>query len=303
MPDGEPGYPEVNVENYVRLQRDLARPGEKGSDHQVEFLAAAAEDTDSFLALLQGKGISLSDEVSRVAVYDRPLTEQSFREMPAGEEAALYDAWSHVPPRIACRQPFWAHVVLQHLRWGKLGHPTWLALNGQARETGAVRVEHALKTRSDAEIDACTRSILRRLAGLRTVRGQRSLFSDAPFARAWWRVHTVRRIGEGYSPAELKPLHAVLRTSQEYWERIVSMIVSRASVYGSLEVQGALITGLAAHAANRPDTNVLTVSVLTTLLRRISNIAASIELAALESDELAVIVREEVSRVDASGSG
>ena len=38
---------------------------------------------------------------------------------------------------------------------------------------------------------------------------------------------------------------------------------------------------------------------LTTLLRRISNIAAGIELAVLESDELALIVREEISRLDA----
>ena len=302
MPDGEAGYPEVNAENYVRLQRDLARQGEKGSDDQVEFLKAAA-DTDSFLAFLQGRGVSVSDEDSRVAVCDRPLTEQSFREMPAGEEAALYDTWSHVPPRIACRQPFWAHVALQHLRWGKLRHPTWLALNGQARETGAVRVHHALKTGNAAEIDACTRSILLRLAGLRTVRGPRSLFSNAPFARAWWRVHTIRRIGEGCSPAELKSLHAVLRTSQEYWERIVSMIVSRASVYGSLEVQGALIAELAAHAGKHSDTSVLKVPALTTLLRRISNIAAGIELAALESDELALIVREEISRLDAARSG
>ena len=38
--DGEAGYPEVNAENYVQLQRDLARQGEKGSDDQIEFLTA-----------------------------------------------------------------------------------------------------------------------------------------------------------------------------------------------------------------------------------------------------------------------
>ena len=178
--------------------------------------------------------------------------------MPARDEAALYDGWAHVPPRIACRQPFWAHVTLHHLRCGKLRHPTWLALKrAVAGVSGAVRVHHALKTGNAAEIDACTRSILLRVAGLRTVRGVRSLFSNAPFARAWWRVHTVRRIAEGCSAAEQEQLHAVLRTSQEYWERIVSMIVSRASVYGSVEVQAALITELAARAGKRADTSVL----------------------------------------------
>ena len=170
MASDEAGYPEVNAENYRRLQLDLARKGEQGSEVQIEFLKAAA-DTESFLMFLQERGVCLCDENSGIEIFDRPLTEQSFREMPARDEAALYDGWSHVPPRIACRQPFWAHVTLHHLRCEKLRQPTWLALNGQVRESGAVRVHHALKTGNAAEIDACTRTILRRVAGLRTVRG------------------------------------------------------------------------------------------------------------------------------------
>ena len=301
MASEEAGYPEVDEENYRRLQLDLARKGEKGSEEQIEFLKAA-EDTESFLTFLQERGVCLSGEDSGIEIFDRPLTEQSFREMPARDEVELYDGWSHVPPRIACRQPFWAHVTLHHLRYGKLRRPTWLALNGQLRESGAVRVGHALKTENAGEIDACVRSILRRVAGLRTVRGVRSLFSNAPFPRAWWRVHTVRRIAEGCSAAEQKRLHAVLRNGTDYWERIVSMIVSRASVYGSVEVQAALITELAAHAGKHPATSLLKVPVLTTLLRRISNVAAEIELAALDPEELAAIFHEEISRLDAPHS-
>ena len=294
----EVGYPEVNEEKYRHLQRNLARKGEKGSEEQIGFLRAA-RDTESFLAFLQERGVCLSDEDSEIEIFDRPLTEQSLREMPAREEVALYDGWSHIPARIACRQQFWAHVTLQHLRCGKLGNPTWLALNGQLRESGAVRVDHALKTGDADEIDACARTILRRVAGLRTVRGVRSLFSDGPFPRAWWRVHTIRRIAEGCSAAEQKRFHTVLRTSPDYWERIVSMIVSRASVYGSVEVQAALITGLAAHAGKHPATSVLKVPVLTRLLRRISNIAAEIELAVLDPEEVAAIFRTEIWRLDA----
>ena len=301
MASDEVGYPEVNEGKYRRLQLNLARKGERGSEEQIEFLKAAG-DTESFLTFLQERGVCLSDENSGIEIFDRPLTEQSFREMPARDEAALYDGWSHVPPRIACRQQFWAHVTLQHLRCGRLQHPTWLALNGQLRDSGAVRVDHALKTGNADEIDACARTILRRVAGLRTVRGVRSLFSDGPFPRAWWRVHTVRRIAEGCSAAEQKQLHAVLRTGTNYWERIVSMIVSRASVYGSVEVQAALITELAAHAGKHPATSLLKVPLLTTLLRRISNVAAEIELAALDPEELAAIFREEISRLDAPHS-
>ncbi len=302
MASDEAGYPEVDAEHYRLLQLKLARTGEKGSDEQIGFLKAAG-DTETFLTFLQERGVCVSGEKSRIELFDRPLTEQSFREMPARDEVALYDCWSHVPPRIACRQPFWAHVTLHHLRCGKLRHPTWLALNGQLRESGAVRVHHALKTGNAAEIDACTRTILRRVAGLRTVRGPHRLFSDVPFARAWWRVHTVRRIAEGCSAAEQKPLHAVLRTSPaDYWDRIVSMIVSRASVYGSVEVHAALIKQLAAQAGRHADISVLKMSGLTTLLRRVSNVAAEIELAALEPEELAVIFREQMSGLDPPAS-
>ena len=161
-----------------------------------------------------------------------------------------------------------------------------------------------MPSRPGTRPDRCVHAGLssRRVAGLRTVRGSRSLFSDAPFARAWWRVHTVRRIAEGCSAAEQNRCHAVLRTSPDYWERIVSMIVSRASVYGSVEVQAALITELAVHAGKHPATSVLKVPVLTRLLRRISNIAAEIELAALDPEGLAVIFREQMSRLDPPAS-
>ena len=62
------------------------------------------------------------------------------------------------------------------------------------------------------------------------------------------------------------------------------------------------ITELAAHAGKYAATSVLKVPVLTTLLRRISNVAAGIELAALEPEELAAIFREQISRLDPPAS-
>ena len=47
MASDEMGYPEVNEGKYRRLQLNLARKGERGSEEQVEFLKAAG-DTESF---------------------------------------------------------------------------------------------------------------------------------------------------------------------------------------------------------------------------------------------------------------
>ena len=74
----------------------------------------------------------------------------------------------------------------------------------------------------------------------------------------------------------------VLRQSQQYWENLVTMIVSRGSVFGSVDVQDALINSLARHFSEYPDTQLRSASTLNNFLRRFSNIAASRELGVLQ---------------------
>ena len=127
-------------------------------------------------------------------------------------------------------------------------------------------------------MDDCTRTILRRMSGLPSARGNRSVFVNPSFARAWWRERLVARIAARRGVEDRRALRDVVRNSQQYWENLTTMIVSRGSVLGSVDVQDAFVNGLAKHLKGTPDSPLKSANSLTTALRRFSNVAASREL-------------------------
>ena len=93
-------------------------------------------------------------------------------------------------------------------------------------------------------VDACVRTILRRMGGIPEARGKRTVYVDCPFARAWWREWIVGEVA--YGDADIARLIGnVLRISQTYWEKIVDRIVSRNSTFGAVEVRRAFLLTLA----------------------------------------------------------
>ena len=68
--------------------------GEKGSSFQHQFLDAA-KGSDSFVAFIEDEVEAKEGE--QVATFNRPLTEQSFKEMTADQEEAAFEAWRMVP--------------------------------------------------------------------------------------------------------------------------------------------------------------------------------------------------------------
>ena len=89
----------------------------------------------------------------------------------------------------------------------------------------------------------------------------------------------------------------VVRASQQYWEHLVTMIVSRGSVFGSTVVQDALVNGLAARLRVDPESSLGTADNLKMVLRRFSNIAASRELGVLTFEEIGKIVNALLKQV------
>ena len=89
----------------------------------------------------------------------------------------------------------------------------------------------------------------------------------------------------------------VVRTNQQYWENLVTMIVSRGSVFGSVDVQDAFVNSLAKHFKEKPETRLRAASRLTKVLRRFSNIAASREIGVLEFEEIGELVDDLLSRI------
>lgn len=289
-------YKELKQEEYLRLQTHLLK--EKGGTAQRRFLEAAKDPAD-YLAFIDER-VSVVDGVMPV-LFDGALTESSFKEPTQDQERRMYEVMCHLSPRTACRVSFWATVTIEHVRSGKIAEPTWLASNGGNNESGAERIDRALYADGDGTpraIDDCVRTVFRRMSGLPAARGNRSVFVNPTFGRAWWRERLVARILERGSLVEPREaLLQVVRRSQEYWERLVTMIVSRGSVFGSVEVQDALVNGLAKHLRDEPDTPLQSASALGTMLRRFSNVSSSIELAVLDYEEISGLVDDLISRV------
>ena len=284
-----PEYRELNREAYLKIQNGLLK--EKGSEDQRLFLDIL-KDNDAFLAYFDEQVDFTAGE--KPPLFGGPLTESSFKDLTQDQEKDMYDIWNVVPPKTACKVSFWAGVTLEHIRTDRIGEASWLAANGGITETGEERIDHALSVsgeEGDRAVDNCVRTALRRMSGLPKARGNRSVFVDAPFARAYWRERLVAQIVESVDDAESREaLLEVVRTSQAYWENLVTMIVSRSSVYGPVVVQSALINCLAKLFAADPNTRLRSANRLNRMLRRLSNIAAAREIGVLEFDELSEIV-------------
>lgn len=296
-------YAELDDGAYSTLQNRLIR--DKGARIQREFLEAA-KNSDDFLAFMErenlitttGKDVGLFDGVR--------LTEQSFKDMTDDQERAAYEKWKDVPPRVACRPSFWAHVTLRHLEIGSIEAPYWLAANGGKSESGEERIDRALADigeKANKLVDDCVRTVLRRMSGLRAARGNRSVFVNPSFGRAWWRERMVARILKRKNVEPRTALSDVVRFRQGYWEGIVTMIVSRGSVFGSVDVQDAFVNSMAKHFISEPSTPLKNVEKLKDAMRRFSNIAASRELGALDfsevgkiADRLLVAIHQQLTR-------
>ena len=251
----------------------------------------AAKAPSDFVAFMDREVATV--EGRAVALFTKPITEQSFKEMTIDQEQTVYELWGDVPPRMACRVSFWAEVTIRHLREGVMDEAYWLAANGGRNESGEERIDRALAetgTAGHKMVDDCVRTILRRMSGLPAARGNRSVFVNCSFGRAWWRERMVVRIAERQGGEGRAALLNVARASQQYWENLVMMIVSRGSVFGSTVVQDALVNGLAAHLRVDPASPLRNATALAKVLRRFSNIAASRELGVLAFEEICEVV-------------
>lgn len=289
-------YQELDEAKYLRLQIRLLKS--KGGQFQRQFVDTL-KDSEDFVSFLTENVKINAGKV--MPTYIGPLTESSFKEPTADQELQMFQIWGDIPPRTACRVSFWASVTLEHIKDGKIPEPSWLAANGGVTESGEERIDRAVSlsgTKGNKAIDDCVRTVFRRMSGLPSARGNRSVFVNTTFGRGWWRERIVDRISKRpYAIQDRQALLYVVRRSQQYWENLVTIIVSRGSVFGSLDVQDAFINGLAMHLQLYPDTPLKNASTLNIALRRFSNVAASRELGVLEFGEINEIVERLLERV------
>ena len=268
--------------DYTRLRRSLLR--EKGSDRQKVFLDKA-RDSSQFLDYASRLLSTVGSLEADLAPY--PMTESEFKDPPADTERELYESWSALTPSVACRSTFWAYLTMEHIRQGYI-QSVYLAANGGNLPGGAERIDFVLNDESSQgpqRIDSCVRTVLRRLGGLPEIRGNRSVYVDCPFARAWWRERMVEQVARGDKEVAAR-VRAVIRISQTYWEKLVDRIVFRNSTFGSPNIRNAFLRAVAQLVDRDPRSQLRSSSALQRICRRATVYQGSRELSILDDDEL-----------------
>ena len=117
------------------------------------------------------------------------------------------------------------------------------------------------------------------------MRGNRSVYVDCPFARAWWRERMVSQAANGNAQTAAV-VRAVIRTNQTYWEKLIDRIVFRNSTFGSENIRNAFFRALAQFVQSNPTSELTGSSGLQRLCRRAATYQGSRELSILSDSEL-----------------
>lgn len=231
-------YQEFEDSSYTALRKSLLSV--KGSERQREFLDVLRSSERSTEWIRKTVEIVPGGELP---LLEDSLTESEFKEPPKSTELQIFESWKSISPASACRVTFWGFMTLRHIEEGRI-ESSFLAANGGALPSGLERIDRVLKEGSEKEIDRTVRAALRRLSGL-PERGNRSVYVNCPLARSWWRRYLANEVDEyTENNAVARDVLKVLGNSQQYWEELINLVVSRNSVLGDMKVRAALIWAL-----------------------------------------------------------
>lgn len=276
---------ELDDASYTRLRKELLS---KGSPVQREFIEQLA-DSRRFCAWFRERVPSTGDET--VPLYPEPLTEHEYREPPPDTEESLHALWRELAPAVACKTTFWGEVTLAHIEGGLI-ESHYLASDAANGSEGIMRV-HRVSARDDPKaLDGCVRTALRRLSGL-PERGNRSVYVDCPLSRAWWRTRLCGIVSTK-TPAVKEQVQKVFRLSQEYWENLILLMVSRNSVLGDRNARDVLVWSLAERLQEDRESELFKTKSLRQLCRVLGIRAAWQEFGALDQGELKVVIDGEI---------
>ena len=176
MPDIE--WKQLQDTRCSEMRRQLLRT--KGGRLQREFLESVSTN-NRFVDWIRDR--APSDGSRQLPLCPNPLTEDEFKHPPSSTEEELYQTWSALEPRIACRSSFWANVTLAHIEHGVI-QAGYLASDHGGGSSGQVRIDSALHEGSEKAIDACVRTVLwwtTRSAGQPHRLKRRSMLASEPY--------------------------------------------------------------------------------------------------------------------------
>lgn len=273
-------YRELESGKYTALRKNLIK--EKGSDFQKEFLTVLMDSND-FIKWIEDR-VGIEESGKDIDVFSVKFAEDEFKEPSRQMERELFKKWeSTITPAQACRSSFWGYVTLRHIKENKI-ESHYLAANNGSLVEGIERIDKALKSGKADAMDMTVRTAIRRLSGLHE-RGNRSVYVNCPFARAWWRCHIAQEVCKEIDAANQNNVIEVLRESQEYWEALINSVVSKNSVFGDTKIRSALIWTLS-EKTNGTKSDLFNAKTLTAIIKKIGVRLAFQELAVFPADEL-----------------
>lgn len=277
-------FEEFEDASYTSLRRALIKS--KGSDQQREFLSVLRSSSD-YTEWVRSRVKTESGE--ELPILEENLTEAEFKEPPRSTERQIFEFWKEIPPASACRVTFWGFMTLRHIEEGRI-QSSFLAADNKTASGGLERIERVLKAGSEKEIDATVRTALRRMGGLPEARGNKSIYVNCSFARAWWRRYVANEVRENTS-AVLGDVIKVLGSSPQYWENLIIFVVSRNSIVGDVKVRTALIWALSEFVNEEERRHLFQANRLGTILRLIGIRSALQELGVFPIEELKELMK------------
>lgn len=289
-------YAELSDSHYTELRKDLLNnsTADKNAEFQKEFLEKLK---NSAVFCSWFRGLVQSTEGEQFPVSEEVLTEHEYKDPPQDTEARLYVSWRDLPVAVACRSAFWGEVTLSHIENGKI-KSSYLAASLGNGLGGLKRIERALIDDDADAINNCVLTALRRLGGLQEKRGNRSVYVDCPFGKAWWRKRLCEEIqvevsglSADYSYDEIM---RIFRISQGYWENLIMMLVSRNSIVGDKKARDALVLTLIDLKEEDSTQDIFQAKSLMKLCRVLGVRAAWQEYGVMEIDELKTVFEKEI---------
>ena len=213
--------------------------GRRGGDEQRAFLGLAASDDAGFCSFVRSWGLRSGTPPPVTAAQ---LSERELVDPPWSTERAIAATWANLPVNLGARPETWTRIHVEMIEQGRI-KSSFLATNGNG-ESGKGRIALALRGDDPQQIDACVRTVLRRLGGVIEARANRTAYLDCPLARAWWRHRYAVEAHETFSAHPVQALSAALRPAFR-WEALVEAMVSKLTVIGDRAIRPAVVQCLA----------------------------------------------------------
>ena len=213
--------------------------GARGGEAQREFIRLVAQDPEAFCRLVRSWGLQVG---VTPPVPEIRLSEREFTDPPWSTECVIATTWAAVPTNLAARPETWTRINVEMIEQGRI-KSSYLAANGSG-QSGRGRIAFALKGTDAQQVDACVRTVLRRLGGVIEARANRTAFLDCPLAKAWWRHRYATEAYANFGREPVEVLSAALRPTFR-WEPLVEAMVSKLTVIGDSAIRPAVVQCLA----------------------------------------------------------